>query len=82
MAKPAPHIVPPASAAEISRDLGVTEEDIRRVDRVLAELGLLGKSKTGEPAKRASSKPKIALKRKTLKDTGGHLGASKSRKSE
>lgn len=35
------HIVPPATADEISRAVGVTAEDIKVVDRVLRELGLI-----------------------------------------
>lgn len=35
------HIVPPATAEEISRAVGVTAEDIKVVNRVLRELGLI-----------------------------------------
>jgi NACalpha-BTF3-like transcription factor len=34
----AKHIVPPATAEQIMRTLGVTQEDIEIVDRVLKEL--------------------------------------------
>ena len=52
------HIVPPATAEEISRAVGVTQEDRAIVNKVLTDLGYIGKKpvKTSPPKPAKSSK--------------------------
>jgi hypothetical protein len=62
MAKTQPHVVPPASADEMTRSVKATQEDIRRVDQVLTELGLLAGPKSDKVMRRSVTTGKSVSK--------------------